>query len=505
MKKDKEIDLFFIHANNKTKAVKLSFTFPKTTHTVSQLKQEIATKLEKDPKNFYFVLSNYHSKEIIADEDKMLTNELRKKKRFKNLFAFEDAQEDRDADPEDRIDVSIHPTKKAATYYGSELHKPVSFIRSIILRKSYNLRQVYFKTFKYYRFLFDENWPEDEGKEDWLKLSDEEAFDKIWVNAEEKPFFMHIVTNFSMSQKCFFCGESRCDNCKLPYDDSIKLSDILDKIKDPDYTFELEIVFDALPSFVSLEGLNGYVDLSKRKSSTGGDDTTPKEKGLSIYDCFEQFEKPEQLGEENAWYCSQCKSHQRATKKMEIYKAPPVLILHFKRFKSGNSYFKKGKITEKVEFPCEDFDISDYVLNHEVPMDYTVERIVPDFTVQTAPEANPEDPANVANANTITVEEKAVKTMTPTKSKPAQNNMNIEGGDAAAAPNSKLLYNLFAVVNHYGNLGFGHYTAYAKNFKNEKWHYFDDSKVTEESSGNNVCTPAAYVLFYKRKDWDFKL
>ena len=29
---------------------------------------------------------------------------------------------------------------------------------------------------------------------------------------------------------------------------------------------------------------------------------------------------------------------------------------------------------------------------------------------------------------------------------------------------NKLIYDLFAVSNHFGNLGFGHYNAYAFNF-----------------------------------------
>ena len=37
------------------------------------------------------------------------------------------------------------------------------------------------------------------------------------------------------------------------------------------------------------------------------------------------------------------------------------------------------------------------------------------------------------------------------------------------------LYDLFAVSNHYGGLGGGHYTAYAKN--NGKWYDFNDSSV----------------------------
>ena len=40
-------------------------------------------------------------------------------------------------------------------------------------------------------------------------------------------------------------------------------------------------------------------------------------------------------------------------------------------------------------------------------------------------------------------------------------------------------YDLYAVSNHYGGLGGGHYTAYGKN--NGKWYEFNDSSVRSAS------------------------
>ncbi|RWS04954.1 ubiquitin carboxyl-terminal hydrolase 15-like protein [Dinothrombium tinctorium] len=65
--------------------------------------------------------------------------------------------------------------------------------------------------------------------------------------------------------------------------------------------------------------------------------------------------------------------------------------------------------------------------------------------------------------------------------------------------NEPKLYDLIAVANHYGGLGGGHYTAYAKNRETEHWHYFDDSNVSLAPE-ENVVSKAAYVLFYLRKD-----
>jgi ubiquitin C-terminal hydrolase len=43
------------------------------------------------------------------------------------------------------------------------------------------------------------------------------------------------------------------------------------------------------------------------------------------------------------------------------------------------------------------------------------------------------------------------------------------------------LYDCFAVSNHYGGMGGGHYTAFAQMPNDRKWFCFDDSRVEEIS------------------------
>jgi len=64
------------------------------------------------------------------------------------------------------------------------------------------------------------------------------------------------------------------------------------------------------------------------------------------------------------------------------------------------------------------------------------------------------------------------------------------------------IYDLYAVSNHYGGLGGGHYTAYAKNAENEQWYSFNDSSVgrVDGDPSNTVVSPGAYVLFYERRE-----
>ena len=49
-----------------------------------------------------------------------------------------------------------------------------------------------------------------------------------------------------------------------------------------------------------------------------------------------------------------------------------------------------------------------------------------------------------------------------------------------------LMYDLFAVDEHMGGLGGGHYRAYALNHVTDKWYHFDDSYVTQSSAERAV-------------------
>ncbi|KAL8673311.1 MAG: hypothetical protein Q9168_002273 [Polycauliona sp. 1 TL-2023] len=61
------------------------------------------------------------------------------------------------------------------------------------------------------------------------------------------------------------------------------------------------------------------------------------------------------------------------------------------------------------------------------------------------------------------------------------------------------IYDLFAVDNHYGGLGGGHYTAYAQNFYDKGWYEYNDSAVSRCRNPHNVVSNAAYLLFYRRR------
>jgi hypothetical protein len=148
---------------------------------------------------------------------------------------------------------------------------------------------------------------------------------------------------------------------------------------------------------------------------------------ITLDACFDEFSRKEQLGEEDAWYCPTCKKHQQATKKLDLWRLPEILVVHLKRF--SHSRWHRDKIENMVNYPLQNLDLRTRI---------------------------------------------------------------------RSSANEQAVYDLFAVSVHYGGLGGGHYTAYAKNMTNRRWYDFDDSRVTEMNE-TEVLTKNAYILFYRRK------
>lgn len=151
-------------------------------------------------------------------------------------------------------------------------------------------------------------------------------------------------------------------------------------------------------------------------------DRKTNKKVITIEDCLHEFTKEERLGEDDTWYCPDCKKHQQATKKVEIWKVPDVLVFALKRFSS--SRYSRDKIDDFVDFPIDGFNLESFVEGDKV-----------------------EKRLALAEA--------------------------LETG-APIVESDSLIYDLYAVDNHYGGLGGGHYTAYAKNHETGKWYDFDD-------------------------------
>uniref|UniRef100_A0A8D3ATG6 Ubiquitin carboxyl-terminal hydrolase 8 n=1 Tax=Scophthalmus maximus TaxID=52904 RepID=A0A8D3ATG6_SCOMX len=80
----------------------------------------------------------------------------------------------------------------------------------------------------------------------------------------------------------------------------------------------------------------------------------------SLQDCLRLFSKEEKLTDNNKVFCRHCKAHRDSTKKLEIWKVPPILLVHLKRFSYEGRW--KQKLQTTVDFPLDSLDLAQYVI-----------------------------------------------------------------------------------------------------------------------------------------------
>ena len=78
---------------------------------------------------------------------------------------------------------------------------------------------------------------------------------------------------------------------------------------------------------------------------------------INIQDCFKEYSKEEKLDENNLWSCEGCNCKVSAIKKLQLWKAPTILVIQLKRF----GYDRSRKDNRLVHFPLEHLDISSMI------------------------------------------------------------------------------------------------------------------------------------------------
>ncbi|XP_056269059.1 ubiquitin carboxyl-terminal hydrolase 8 [Pseudoliparis swirei] len=80
----------------------------------------------------------------------------------------------------------------------------------------------------------------------------------------------------------------------------------------------------------------------------------------SLQDCLRLFSKEEKLTDNNKVFCRHCKAHRDSTKKLEIWKVPPIVLVHLKRFSYEGRW--KQKLQTSVDFSLDTLDLTQYVI-----------------------------------------------------------------------------------------------------------------------------------------------
>ncbi|CAF0764881.1 unnamed protein product [Didymodactylos carnosus] len=193
-----------------------------------------------------------------------------------------------------------------------------------------------------------------------------------------------------------------------------------------------------------LDGVNNLIEDHSLQETVSGD------QDITLQQCLSMFIEPEVLGVDDKWYCPHCKEFIQAIKQMSVWRLPPILIIHLKRFKYYHGTFgymsdTRAKIDTNVKCP-----------------------------VRTQRDLN----------------------MAPYCSSTDMNDQNI----------TRSRYDLFAMVNHRGTAWFGHYTAYARLLASNDsakteigWRNFDDEQVSTLPENKDLVRSDAYVLFYRHR------
>ena len=173
---------------------------------------------------------------------------------------------------------------------------------------------------------------------------------------------------------------------------------------------------------------------------------------VTLEECLDAFAKEEKIPEA---YCSKCKDFRVQTKRMSLWRLPPVMIIHLKRFQFTPTM--RRKLRELVVFPIEGLDLS---------------RIMA--------------PSSVTKEN-------------------GNEGKRLEGSDGKTSEElkddgrSEMLYDLYGVIHHQGALSGGHYVASIKSEIDGQWRLFNDAQIYEINA-RDVVDPSAYILFYIRRD-----
>lgn len=170
----------------------------------------------------------------------------------------------------------------------------------------------------------------------------------------EYPFVLRIISREAEWKCGLCCWWNFCRGCTLLCSESQTLESL--------NSSTICIAIDWDPTALHLryqttQELETVEDPSVPESSKKLSESVP------LNTCLDSFTKEEELSEDEKYFCSKCGSHQLATKKLQIWRLPPILIVHLKRFQPVQGrWIKSHKV---VNFPFKEFFPNKYLA--EVP------------------------------------------------------------------------------------------------------------------------------------------
>ncbi|KAE9305946.1 hypothetical protein PR003_g21359 [Phytophthora rubi] len=211
---------------------------------------------------------------------------------------------------------------------------------------------------------------------------------------------------------------------------------------------------------------------------------------LNLAHCMEMFTAKETIPEA---YCGHCKTLRPATKKMDLWRLPPLLVIHLKRF--CFTQVSRRKLHHLVDFPLRGLQFDDFVARKREPhgrlsgLEYWL--FLGGKLKASPSETKSESPSASGNSKQ-TRPGSPRRVSSSVLDAPASATAAVRGDDG-------FLYDLYGVVNHVGALGGGHYFAYVLSDHDGKWKCFNDHQC-KDIDEKEVVSSMAYILFYRRRD-----
>lgn len=85
----------------------------------------------------------------------------------------------------------------------------------------------------------------------------------------------------------------------------------------------------------------------------------------TLEDAITAFLEGETLSGSEQWYCERCKKKVDATKKIDLWKLPQILVLHLKRFEHSLQLSRSSKIDVRIITELKGLDFSPYVSSRQ--------------------------------------------------------------------------------------------------------------------------------------------
>lgn len=245
------------------------------------------------------------------------------------------------------------PPKVVQTYYGSKAAPPapVTSYKYVDVLIGQPAKKAFYSTTVTtelvgppFRISFHEDATRDEVRskvwEYFQRFVVEDAVSKYSV--DNTPYELHVSASTGTTSKGKFeAGSEKAADSITSYD---ALTIVLSVDAEEDIDRE------------EFERFNQHSSLVRPAPASTG--------GITLDQCFGKFVEREQLGTQELWYCPSCKNHLAPVKKIDIWAAPDVLIIHLKRFQyvPGAYFVHREKINDLVSFPIEELDLSEYVI-----------------------------------------------------------------------------------------------------------------------------------------------